>query len=190
MYASHPNILRPEQELSVQIGFFNEVHVRHSDVSVLTSTESNHCKVFKELAANSTSSNLGRKKVRNYITYLSLTHQNFKKKEGKGFGIDQQPFPAACAIIGTREDQSRTVAACRQRPLLDEHKTGPHQEILLPCQLLLECGAKHSSLPIIPGPTLSRRKPNVRRRRGMATPCFKCKAAASTRTVEPERSAI
>ena len=74
LFSSHPNILRPEQELTVQIGFFNKVHVRHSDVAVFAGTESNQCKVFKKLTANSTSSNLGKKsalKLSNISLFIS-----------------------------------------------------------------------------------------------------------------------
>lgn len=57
---SHPNILRPEQELSVQVGSFYEVHVRHGDVPFFSSTEPNEGKVLKKLAANSAGSHLGK----------------------------------------------------------------------------------------------------------------------------------
>lgn len=55
---SHPNVLRPEQELSVQVGFFYEIHVCYSDVSFFSSTKAKEGKVFKKLTANGTSSNL------------------------------------------------------------------------------------------------------------------------------------
>lgn len=54
----HPNILRPEQELSVQVGSFYEVHVCYGDVSFFSGTETNEGEVFKKLAADGTSSNL------------------------------------------------------------------------------------------------------------------------------------
>lgn len=55
---SHPDILRPEQELTVQVGLFNVVHVGHSDVSALSSAEAHQRKVLEELAANGAGANL------------------------------------------------------------------------------------------------------------------------------------
>lgn len=55
---SHPDILRPEQELTVQVGLLDVVHVGHSDVSFLSSAEAHQRKVLEELAANGAGSNL------------------------------------------------------------------------------------------------------------------------------------
>lgn len=55
---SHPNILRPEQELTVQVGSFYEVHICNSDVSFFSCTKPDEGKVFEKLTANGTSSNL------------------------------------------------------------------------------------------------------------------------------------
>ncbi len=71
---SHPNILRPEQELSVQVGFFYEVHVSYGDVSFFSSTEPNEGKVLKKLTANSASSNLGKWQERLRQTKWILAH--------------------------------------------------------------------------------------------------------------------
>lgn len=40
-FCSHPDILRPEQELTVQVGFFDAIHVGYSDVPFFSSTEPN-----------------------------------------------------------------------------------------------------------------------------------------------------
>lgn len=55
---SHPNILRPEQELTVQVGSFYEVHVCHSDLAFISCAEANEGKVLQKFTTNSTSSNL------------------------------------------------------------------------------------------------------------------------------------
>lgn len=55
---SHPDILRPEQELTVQVGLFNVVHVGHGDESALSGAEAHQRKVLEELAANCAGANL------------------------------------------------------------------------------------------------------------------------------------
>lgn len=55
---SHPNILRPEQELAVQVGSFYEIHICYSDLAFFSCTKSNEGKVFEKLTADCTSSDL------------------------------------------------------------------------------------------------------------------------------------
>lgn len=55
---SHPNILRSEQKLPIQVGSFNVVHVRYSDEAFFSCSQPNKSKVFKQFTADSTSSNL------------------------------------------------------------------------------------------------------------------------------------
>lgn len=51
------NIGGSKEELSVEVGFLYGVHVRHNDLAV-PACQSNHGKVFQQLAANGPSSHL------------------------------------------------------------------------------------------------------------------------------------
>lgn len=57
-FISYPNILWPKQELTIQIGPLNWIHVGHCDVPALSSTKANQGKVFQKLTANGTSTHL------------------------------------------------------------------------------------------------------------------------------------
>ena len=51
------NVGGSEEELSVEVGLLNGVHVSHNDLA-LPGCQSNHGKVFQQLTANGTGSNL------------------------------------------------------------------------------------------------------------------------------------
>lgn len=53
--AAYSNIVISKEELPVEIGFFDVVHVRHKDRAVFTAGQAHHGKVFEELASQSTS---------------------------------------------------------------------------------------------------------------------------------------
>lgn len=55
---SHPDVLRPEQELAVQVGSFYEVHVGHSDSTFVSRAQADEGKVLQEFTADGTGSHL------------------------------------------------------------------------------------------------------------------------------------
>ena len=60
---AYPDVSRPEQELSVQVGPFDGVHVSHGDVSSLSSTKAYQSKVLEKFTPNGASSNLDKRKT-------------------------------------------------------------------------------------------------------------------------------
>lgn len=74
VWFSHPNVFRPEQKLTIQVGPFYKVHVCYSDVTLLSCTEPNQGKVFQKLAANGASSNL--KIQRDKVSALDLVYMS------------------------------------------------------------------------------------------------------------------
>ena len=77
----HPNILRPEQELSVQVGSLYEVHVSYGDVSFFSSTETDEGKVFQKLAADGTRSNLDKLQERLCQIICRYIHSLYNESE-------------------------------------------------------------------------------------------------------------
>ena len=57
---SHPNISWPKQELSVEIRFFNYVHVSNEDMAPVTTPKTHHGKVLDVFTAYCSSTNLSR----------------------------------------------------------------------------------------------------------------------------------
>ena len=51
------DIVGSEEELSVEVGLLDGVHICHNDLT-LTTCQSNHGKVFQQLTANGTCSDL------------------------------------------------------------------------------------------------------------------------------------
>lgn len=90
---THPDVLRPEQELSVQVGLFYQVHVGHGDLPPLSCPQADEGKVFKQLAADGTGSNL-------------KTH-GFKSECFLYFGLQTQT--TGNQVKGHRTSDSQTV---------------------------------------------------------------------------------
>lgn len=148
VYASHPNILRPEQELSVQIGFFNEVHVRHSDEPASTSAESNQCKVFKELAANCPSSNLGGIKRASKFKNIIYLKYNFETISNEIYVLYCAPPPSP----HTRNGKNNAFKV----------KTG--RGLALSISLLWHCGSQIAVVAPEGAPCWSTTKPGLTRK--------------------------
>lgn len=55
---AHRDIPGPEEELAVEVGFLNGVHVGDSDATTCTAAQPQHCKVLEQLAANGPSPHL------------------------------------------------------------------------------------------------------------------------------------
>jgi len=70
---AHPNVVSPEQKLSVQIGNLNLVHVGDGDAAVLGAAQTDHGEILQQLAPNGTRSNLLKTDRRiipiDYLTY-------------------------------------------------------------------------------------------------------------------------
>lgn len=66
------NIPRPEEELPVEVGFLNCVHVSHSHLSTWPTPQTYHSKVLQQLTANGTSTNLRVGKSRNVNKVLGI----------------------------------------------------------------------------------------------------------------------
>lgn len=66
---SHRNVPWPKEELSIEIGLLYGVHVSNYDLSI-TAGQAHHSKVFQQLTANSSSTNLNTgKQVTKIHTY-------------------------------------------------------------------------------------------------------------------------
>lgn len=48
----HRDIPGPEEELTVEVGLFDGVHVGDSDATLRATAQSHHCKVLQQLAAD------------------------------------------------------------------------------------------------------------------------------------------
>lgn len=64
-------------------------------------------------------------------------------------------------VIINTEEAPCCIRSAEGAPCWSKHQSSPHQEILLLCKLLLERGAKHNSLPVVPGPVLSGKRQKV-----------------------------
>lgn len=102
---TYRHILGPKEELTVEVGIFNGVHVCHSDVPALTSSQANHCKVLQEFTANGTRSHLRKwqsRLIQDILeAALSLVDLNISWGRVGDKGTHEM-LPSNVAVSGTR----------------------------------------------------------------------------------------
>lgn len=90
---THCNVWRSEEKLSVEVWLLYSVHVCHNDLAFSTS-QSNHGKVFQQLTANGTCSNLEWLKVTQWVKLSKLCSMFHVKTFNK-----HHPFTLLCGKI-------------------------------------------------------------------------------------------